>query len=173
MSNWDYARATPTVDFRGSLSLPRQLRLAAVDEGLRLAARVPDEVRALFNLHALDSDHLAARSGTYLLEGDISLLPGESVSIALFGEASPQLVFARAASGELALVDVPRRPLTGSSEFAHRYEIPLGMGNGLSVQVYVDEGSVEMVLADGLIWVTNLYFPSRPSGAIEGPQAAG
>jgi fructan beta-fructosidase len=165
MNNWAYARATPTSAFRGSLSLPRQLRLVQDGESTRLAARVPGEVRAAFPSFEFSVGIVAPYNAVYLLEGDIVLCAGEATSVALFGEASPQIVFERSTSGSIVL-RLCREPREGLGGFAHRYDVPLGAAENVHVELYVDHGSVEMVLADGLFWVTNLYFPSKPSGEV-------
>ena len=165
MSNRTYAKATPTRAFRGSLSLPRWLRLVNTPAGLRVAGQVPSGVAAQFDRYELVDGLLTPNSGTYLVEGTVSIAPGEGRSISLFGEPAPQMIFERSASGSLSLV-VRREPREGMNEFAHRYEVPLTETEDLDIELYVDNGSVEMVLENGLVWVTNLYFPSQPSGMV-------
>lgn len=164
-SNWLYARNTPTEAFRGVFSLPRQLRLVETQEGLRLAAAVPAAVAAQFDHFRLGDAPLVPRTGTYRLSGTIRLQHGQASGIALFGEVAPQLGFDRRAGGEAFLL-LHRSPMAGIPGFEHRYGIPLGRLDEIDVEIFVDNGIVEVAVDNGRIWATNLYFPVHTAGRV-------
>lgn len=164
-SNWLYARETPTRAFRGALSLPRCLRLVETDLGLRLAASVPEQVASQFDHFRLSDAPLVPRTGTYRLSGTIRLRLAHSSEIALFGESAPQIVFKRGTDGHTALW-LHREPMAGLPDFGHSYEVPIGTSQEIDLDLFVDNGIVELALNSGRVWVTNVNFPADVAGRI-------
>jgi sucrose-6-phosphate hydrolase SacC (GH32 family) len=164
-SNWLYASKTPTHAFRGSFSLPRQLRLIETPTGLRVAASVPKGVSDRFEHFRLDDAPVRPRTGTYRLTGTISLQLGSAVQIALFGEATPQLTLERAPNGLVSL-HLERAPLEGLRDFAHDYRVPVGALEAVDLEIFIDNGLVEIAIDRGRIWATNLHFPADVAGRI-------
>ena len=164
-SNWLYARHTPTTAFRGALTLPRQLRLVGSGDSLRLAACVPDAVVAVFDHFDLADAPIVPRTGTYRLSGTVRLSREGSATLALFGEA-PQFELRRSVAGDTTL-RVRRPAVDGMPHFAHDYTIELGEIREVEIDVYVDNGIVELSLSGGRVWVSNLHFPARPAGQIQ------
>jgi fructan beta-fructosidase len=153
-SNWLYAKTTPTEAFRGQMSLPRVLRLVETRDGLRLAAGVPESVRDTF---AANTDPAV----TYR-HFDIALRAGQSAEIRLFGEADPQFVIAHVDDGTGSIRTV-RLAQGDMDRFAHDYHVdfPWPADGPLDIELYVDHGLVELGAADGLVWITNLYYPDE------------
>lgn len=164
-SNWLYARQTPTVAFRGALSLPRTLRLVETADGLRLAGAVPEQVAAEFDHFRLGDAPLVPRTGTYRLSGTIRLQPGQVCRVALFGETAPQFTFERDASGQTVLA-LRRGAIDGMDQFAHQYDVPLGPVDEFDVELFADNGIVELAVDGGRVWATNLYFPEDVAGRV-------
>jgi fructan beta-fructosidase len=164
-SNWLYAAATPTQAFRGALSLPRRLRLVDTEAGLRVAASVPEQVSSQFEQLHLEDARLEPRTGTYLLTGTIRLQPGQGMRIALFGESVPQLNFERRMDGGVSL-RLARAPIDRIRGFAHDYRVPVGAPDEFDIELFVDNGLVELAADGGRIWATNLHFPEEPAGRI-------
>ncbi|HEY8578221.1 MAG TPA: glycoside hydrolase family 32 protein [Devosia sp.] len=151
-SNWAYARQTPTHEFRGSMSLPRELSLVETRKGLRVAARVPRFVR-----EALTKDE---RPGLSIHDFVESLDEGEELTITLFGEEEPHFVVCRDSS-EKGTIRTRRGSVAGMDHFAHDYSVEFEwpQGGALRGSLFLDRGLAELCLNDGLIWVTNLHFP--------------
>lgn len=162
-SNWQYARHTPTVAFRGAMTLPRELSLAATAEGLRLRQTVPPSVVAAFEEVQLGG---TPASGTYRITARLDLEDGKPQGVALFGDSDPQFTFQRAGDGAISLRS-RRSALADNEKFAHDMMVQLPAATPLDVELYVDNGIVELSVAGGLIWMTNLFFP--PDTAI-GPR---
>ncbi|MBU1304454.1 MAG: glycoside hydrolase family 32 protein [Alphaproteobacteria bacterium] len=159
-SNWLYARSTQTQAFRGVMSLPREMDLVEKPDGLRVAQQIPEGVKQAFG-------STAGASGSYRQDIALNLGIGEQGAIALFGEREPHFVVHRT-SDLTATVQTIRAEVAGMPDFAHDYLVELAYpANGpLTLELYVDRGLVELGTCDGLVWVTNLFFPEHPAGAI-------
>lgn len=163
-SNWQYARQTPTRNFRGSFALPRELRLLETGVGLRLAAEIPAGVAEHFDELRLVDDSAVPQSGTYRLS--LPLAGSQSLSVALFSESVPQIEIQRPINGP------PMMRLRRSSPhemvgFDHDYLVPLTLTSDPStLEIFVDNGLVEVCMDGGLVWATSLNFPANPAGRV-------
>lgn len=90
MSNWAYAKQTPTEPFRGCMSLPRKLALVPTPAGLRLRQAVVQSAAQNFEHLTVDlidsAAHVVMRpeSGTYRLTLVGSITAEQKVEIRLF-----------------------------------------------------------------------------------------
>jgi fructan beta-fructosidase len=152
-SNWLYARQTGTTAFRGVMSLPRELRLVDTPDGLRVAARAPSSALAGFDTRTL--------VGTSRVSRVTDLAPGEQLAIHLFGEGQPQFIVRRE-SLERGSIRTIRQDVDGMDGFGHDYavDLPWPPNGKLDLTLFIDRGLVELSAADGLVWVTNLFFPA-------------
>lgn len=158
-SNWLYARQTPTEAFRGVMSLPRELHLVETADGLRVAARVPLAVQQI-----IGADDLAGTSRVDLIA---DLTVGEELVITLFGEGRPHYLVRRDSASRGSIRTV-RDMVPGMDQFAHDYSVDLAWPETgrLDVTIFVDRGLAELSAADGLVWITNLFFPANPDIAV-------
>jgi fructan beta-fructosidase len=159
-SNWTYARTTPTQTFRGAMSLPKEMHLVETGRGLRLAQRVPAGVKQAFAA-------LTGPAGTYRQDIAVDLAVGQQAAIALFGERAPHFIVHRTSAATTTIRTI-RADVAGMPEFGHDYTIDLAYpaDGPLALEIYVDRGLVELGTGDGLVWITNLFFPEHPSGAV-------
>jgi fructan beta-fructosidase len=181
MSNWSYARQVPAGEFRGSMTLPRRLMLRRAGADLMLVQRPVD---------------LEPAGPSYLLDGvtvDGRLpLPvaHRSAWITAEFEAGPAArvgLEVRVGDGERTVIAVDRlagtvsldRSQSGVSDFhlgfAAVHSAPLGAGDVVRLEVYVDVASVEVFAGDGEVVLTDQIFPSPDSTGLavfaEGGQA--
>ena len=133
--------------------------------GLRVAALVPNTVGAKFDCFRFGDMPFAPPTGTYRLTGTIRLPPDRSTSIALFGEPSPQFVFERTGNGSMAL-HLQRDARAGMTDFAHDYRVPVGDADEVDVDLFADNGLVELSVGRGILSATNLFFPDEPAGRV-------
>lgn len=154
-SNWLYAKQTKTAAFRGVMSLPRELRLAATPDGLRVAAHVPASAEAGFGSAALP--------GTSRIDLMADLAVGEEMAIVLFGEEEPHFIVRRDNS-ERGSIRTIRQAITGMEQFGHDYLVDFfwPANDVLDLTLFIDRGLVELSAADGLVWITNLFYPANP-----------
>jgi len=153
-NNWLYAKQAPTKAFRGVMSLPRQLFVVETAQGLRVGMRHPDTV----------GDFLKTQAGSNLLEYEANLAVGEELAIELFGESQPQFVVRREAADRGRIRSL-RCEMAGLNGFEHDYsvEVDWPANEPLRLNAVVDRGLVELSTDDGLIWITNVFYPSNPS----------
>ncbi|QQA41411.1 glycoside hydrolase family 32 protein [Pelagovum pacificum] len=155
-SNWRYAKQTPTEAFRGVMSLPRALQLVETQDGLRVAASLPDEVRKA----VIGSDDPAVQ----LAETTIELGERQVLSVTLFGEAEPQFMIERPAPDRVRVRTLrPEDPTLPT--FGHDYDVTSPWSGPLPVMVLMDHGLVELCAGDGRLWLTNLFYPDAPEAS--------
>lgn len=154
-SNWLYAKQTQTAAFRGVMSLPRELRLQDTPDGLRLAARLPLSAEAGFANAALP--------GTSRTDVIADLAVGEEMAIVLFDEDQPHFIVRRD-SKERGSIRTIRQPIAGMDHFGHDYtvDLPWPTNDVLDLTLFIDRGLVELSAAQGLVWITNLFYPASP-----------
>jgi len=154
VSNWLYAKQTPTKDFRGVMSLPREMFLARTRRGLRVGMRLAPAVRR----------SLEKNRGLFDLEAN--LVPGEELAVTLFGAGEPQFIVARN-TVDRGSIRTLRPSHEGMDQFGHDYsmEIEWPATSPLQLTAVVDRGLVELWTADGLTWMTNLFYPATPEAA--------
>jgi fructan beta-fructosidase len=138
LGNWAYARQTPTVGWRGAMTLPRDLSLVVIDAGPRLRQAVVRELAAY--------EHLEVQ----LRPGEDHPLHGGAVRLSYDGT-----------TGELVVV---REPATFSDAFGSVSRVPVPLVDGaVALEVWLDRCSVEVFADDGRVVLTFLVFPQPDS----------
>ena len=177
MSNWQYAARVPTQPWRGQMTIPRQLRLKRLPEGLRL------EQEPIEAIQRLRGSHIAWR-GQNVAELNLALkktvhwssfelrstaLPGRAGEVAwrlMAGDGKYTMV--GYADGEL-FVDRTRSGVTDfSTDFPTRTSAPLAIGNApLELTILVDRSTVEVFAQSGKVAMTNLVYPPAAAQGME------
>lgn len=151
MSNWQYAQSVPTTQYRSGNSLPREIDLYEDAHGeLRMGVRPAREVRQLGKRFVLKPK----KGKTANLE--ISNTAGDVVVIT-YDPQRQVLLFDRTASGRVEF----------SEDFPCEVKMPVFARKGdnmsqLTIDVFVDNSSIEIFDADGRFALTNLVFPNEP-----------
>jgi len=168
MSNWQYANHTPTAGFRGSMTLPRQLKLVRTPEGLRLAQKVDHSAAAAFSqLAAPANASVRPTSPAYRLTESWSGPVGATLALSLFGEQAPVLSVERRDHGYAVTSLRPAHAsIAADLDFATSFTAQLPHTGTLDIEVFVDHGLVEIGLANGMHWFSNTYFPKAPAGPV-------
>jgi len=179
MSHWDYANAVPTAPWRGQLSIPRELRLARTQAGLRLAQRPIAELarlrRPLLRVASADlavvNRDLAATQGGSALEIDVVLAPrrASTCAIAVRSAGAERTVVGFDAARSEVFLD---RTCSGATKFSpafpgiHRATVAPVRGS-LALRIFVDTCSVEVFAEGGRSVLSDLVFPDTTSTGIE------
>jgi sucrose-6-phosphate hydrolase SacC (GH32 family) len=179
MSHWDYANAVPTAPWRGQLSIPRELRLARTQAGLRLAQRPIAELarlrRPLLRVASADlavvNRDLAATQGGSALEIDVVLAPrrASTCAIAVRSAGAERTVVGFDAARSEVFLD---RTCSGATKFSpafpgiHRATVAPVRGS-LALRIFVDTCSVEVFAEGGRTVLSDLVFPDTTSTGIE------
>lgn len=175
MSNWQYANVTPTVGWRGAMTVPRELSLRPCGEQLTLVQRPVREVETLRrpledrsgeNVTPEAPLHLADM-GQYLdivldcrvdscSEWYLRVCASESEETLIGYDGTRQALFVdRSRSGNVDF----------DPEFAGRRYAPLVVDdNSIGLRVLVDRCSFEVFADDGCVSMTELVFPAAGSG---------
>jgi fructan beta-fructosidase len=172
MSNWHYARHSPTgaEGWRGAMTLPRELRVCDGPDGLMLAQQPVPELQALRQEQA-----------TLPLGGTVSLRPDQAyefrLSWASAAALSVRLNFSSGAGLEASVELTPTelivwRPeshsASGLDGYAgtHRATLPQALVSH-DLHLFLDACSLEVFAAGGRVVITDLLFAAQPIVEVE------
>jgi fructan beta-fructosidase len=177
MSNWNYARETPTHPWRGAMTIPRSLKLEEVAGKLRLMQEPVRELEALRGqLYSLPAT-VIPEGGTALeargtkLEIKMNFKPETAREFGLkvrVGENEFTTIGYNLERQEL-FVDRRQSGLVDfSKHFAGKSSANVTLEDGeLRLHIFVDQSSVEVFAQDGRTVLTNLIYPSFESDGLE------
>ncbi len=164
MSNWLYARFTPTRPWRGQMTIPRALALQTFPDGLRLTQK---PIAALQSRREKPVDPSSART----FELQTTIRPGHATEVGwrlLAGEFQETLVGYDTRTGQIFLDRTKSGQVAFSPQFPRRYRALLPLANGeLKLRIFVDRSSVEVFAGDGRVVFTALVFPNDANTAVE------
>ena len=173
MSNWQYANEVPTMQYRSSNSVPRDLRLFVKDGETYLQSAPSPELLALrkdkvmsksfsvgkaYTIDQLMSDN----KGTYEITMTVRQKKQGNLSMRLMNEQGEAIEYS---------LDMAKRELTcirdksGVAGFSKDFITPTVTqvdGGDLQLRFLVDRSSVEAFVNDGRFVMTNLVFPHTP-----------
>lgn len=173
MSNWQYANEVPTMQYRSSNSVPRDLRLFVKDGETYLQSAPSPELLALrkdkvmsksfsvgkaYTIDQLMSDN----KGTYEITMTVRQKKQGNLSMRLMNEQGEEIEYS---------LDMAKRELTcirdksGVAGFSKDFITPTVTqvdGDDLQLRFLVDRSSVEAFVNDGRFVMTNLVFPHTP-----------
>lgn len=177
MSNWNYARETPTHPWCGAMTIPRRLRLEEVAGRLRLVQEPVRELEAL-------RGRLYSLPATSILEGSTTLeARGTKLEIVMTFKAATATEFGlkvRVGENEFTTVGYNLkhqelfvdRTQSGKTDFSERFagkhaaHLKLE-ADELQLQIFVDQSSLEVFAQNGQVVMTDLIYPSFESDGLE------
>lgn len=176
MNNWKYANVIPTSNWRGAMTLPRELTLTAEMEGIRLLQKPIYELqtqrRSEGNWAAFELNHseLTVTHGDLLeiivefefandLEFGLKLRASETEETIVGYSTHEQLLFIdRSRSGAIDF----------HSDFACKHSALLKAETGnVKLHIFVDRSSIEVFANDGKLVMTDQIFPLSTSTGIK------
>jgi sucrose-6-phosphate hydrolase SacC (GH32 family) len=178
MSNWQYADKLPTNPWRGQMTVPRSLALAALPEGIRLVQKPVPAIANLRDKHfewrgtssaELNRALKTAHFDSFELQTTVAHAAGATIGWKLLaGHGAFTEVGYDGARHELS-VDRTHSGVTGFSHyFPVRTVAPLTTGdNPLSMTILVDRSTIEVFAQGGRVAMTNLAYPPSGAQAIE------
>jgi len=176
MSNWLYANDEPTSPWRGMLSLPRQLGLRRLPEGLRLVQHPIAELRGLRASAAPERvTGVSALPPSAEIELEVVRGDWKQAGLRLANAAGEEVVIGIAADPLELFVD---RRLSRAKPFHDaypgRHAGPLRWrGDRVSLHVFFDRTSLEVFANDGETVVSDRVYPTEPLTRLEIVGAAG
>ena len=167
MNNWSYAADVPCSPWRSAMTLPRELKLAEVDGQTLLCAPVVSETDKIagqwqeLTAELSDLKFLSAKDA-YQLRLTLSLDKNTTVTIG--NDNNEQFAFDVNASART--LTAHRTATSGKTSFNGTFSIPSmtaplnTAGGSVTLDLYVDQSSVELLTKDGTMSMTNLVFPT-------------
>lgn len=178
MSNWQYANQTPTLQYRSSNSIPRELKLFTQNgktyvsaDLIPEAAMLKKETETLKKVNTQTVyDVFGGKEGAYQIEMDITPGNGEQAGFTLsnaLGEKT--LIYLDMKENKLVMDRNQSGKVDFSKDFPLATSAPLELCKGKThhLNVLVDINSVEIFLDGGRIVMTNLIFPNKPYDKIQ------
>jgi len=178
MNNWRYAANIPASDWRGTMTIPRQLTLVQTDAGIRLAQNPIPEMNSLRG----KSFHLEKKT-IHAGENPLDDIRGPSLEIiaeiGITSETAPFGFHFRKGKDEQTTitcdpqkdeiqVDRFRSGQVGFDEkFAAARLIPFPLSPILKLHVFIDTHSLEIFINDGVFSYTANIFPNAQSDGLE------
>jgi fructan beta-fructosidase len=173
MSNWNYAQLVPTTVWRSAMTIPRVLSLHQQQGGYRLHSSPIEE------LNQLRVQEIPIRENTIELSSNsfelyFPLQDEQNFSIRFWNNASEEILLQRV-GGEF-IVDRSRSGIINFEQgFGASIRTPLSEVPMTSLQLVVDQSSMEIFVNEGALVMTNLMFPQAPYThmTVEGITASG
>ena len=161
MNNWLYADIVPCSPWRSAMTLPRELKLIEYNNKHILSNKVVEEISEIAEEWKSVEDEFKA-GNAYQLKLQISLDKNSEVSLS--NASGERFVFE--INAETRKITAFRNGNTGNYNFKDSFviaslEAPLNvLGNNVTLDIFVDQSSVEIFTENGLMSMTNLVFPS-------------
>lgn len=178
MSNWKYAKTTPTEAWRSAMTLPRALGLRAQPEGIRVVQTPVEELHGLRDLLFYIEDSVIQPGDNPLGE-----LKGDCLEIVAEVDLNDAAGFGfkvRVSGQEQTVIayDVERRLLSidrtnaGQADFHKEFGCVHGaelepVDGRIKLRIFVDWSSVEVFAGSGTVVLTDLIFPDPASRGLE------
>ncbi|WP_246853596.1 glycoside hydrolase family 32 protein [Rufibacter aurantiacus] len=180
MSNWLYANEVPTATWRSAMTVPRELKLQQMSEGVRLFSTPVKELQKLrtgtASLKAQEVNGTLNLSERYklnssLLELDLNLdvSQGQEVIIRFSNTKGEHIDIGYSVTGKELYIDRTKSGKMGFKDtFPGKHTAPLTLENGkLRLHLLVDVASVEVFANDGKTVMTDIFFPTEEFTKVE------
>lgn len=180
MTNWDYAFDQPTGDWKGVLTIPRQLTLISTPSGYRLSQQPVQQLNTLrtplWQTQATeltpDSPNLLAglSSASYEIEAEVRLpqqQPASSFGFRLLanGDGTQFTEVGYTAADQQLFIDRSQSGITNFSPlFRTRQQATLAPTDGvIRLRILVDRSTVEIFANNGQTVFSSIVFPDAAS----------
>lgn len=173
MNNWAYSGGVPCAPWRSAFTLPRQLSLVQIDGKPCIASHVVSEIDQIAgpwqDIPSIPS--LPTSLSAYHLQ--LTLPTTANTTFALANDKGEQIEF----TYNVIYRTLAARRTSATGATCSSFSMPsvagriLTPGNEVTLDVYVDQSSVEVFSADGTFTMTNLVFPTSIYNQIAAPTA--
>ena len=173
MSNWQYASAVPTKQFRSANSLPRDIELFKGEDGEYYICTSPSpELAALrgkenkygaFSLNEKTISKKLPSDADGLYEIFIDVDNAKATDITLSNEAGDKVVMTYNAEKRSFSMDRRKSGIVDfSADFPCVTTAPTSASHHQTLRLFIDRCSIEAFDGDGRFVMTNLVFPHSP-----------
>ncbi len=173
MSNWSYARNTPTKNWRSAMTLPRELSLAKIN-GNYVLKSVPVEQFKKQRTTAFSKDKITLKANqkttidyTNLNQSEVQLnAKNENLKLVFSNDVKDSLVINYDAKRKTFAIDRRHSGLVSFEksfgEKIHYTKTPNIISETIHYQIIIDWSSIEIFLNDGVYSFTEQIFPNKP-----------
>ena len=160
MNNWSYAGDVPCSPWRSAMTLPRELKLINYNGTPLLTSTVVSEIDKIAGNWLSAGSSLDVKDAYQLR---IKLNLDKNSTITLGNSFDEKYVIDINASS--SMLTVHRTSATGKTNFNGTFSVPsmrapLNVsGTTVTLDIYVDQSSVELFTENGTMSMTNLIFP--------------
>lgn len=173
MSNWDYANNVPTKNFRGAMTIPRELSIKDNGEHLVLVNYPTKEVTSLRGKAKSPHNQLIIKEkcingilknyeNKFEIEMTLNRMNSKIWGFGLTNSSGEYLNFTFDLEQNIMKVD---RRNCGLKDFNQKYAsepiVPLNQKDIYKIRLFIDKASSEIFINDGEIVLTNIIFPSE------------
>jgi fructan beta-fructosidase len=173
MSNWNYARDTPTTNWRSAMTLPRTLSLSTIKGDYALqsqpVALLDKQLSTDFSIEKIKLNKGANKTFTYsnLNQSKIQFkAENKNLKLVFSNDANDLLVLHYDAQKQTFAID---RRLSGKVNFEksfgekiHTTPTPNLITKNIDFQIILDWSSIEIFLNGGVYSFTEQIFPNQP-----------
>ncbi len=176
MSNWAYARDTPTEAWRSAMTLPRTLSLSKINDTYQLLNYpiegiddlLVEETTSSFTIPAGGMESIGLENGN---QSEIQFVTAARDLIITFkNEQGEQLVLEMDSADKLCTLDRSQSGLTDfQATFAGSQQMPLdNLPEGeVEFRIFLDASSVEVFINKGQYVMTSQIFPTNSYSDLE------
>lgn len=161
MNNWLYSGDVPCSPWRSAFTLPRDLSLVNIDGKPFIASKVSKEVEKIAgSWQNLPTNGNIGNPSAYHLQITIPL--NENITFSLANDKEEYIEF----STNIIYHTLSAKRTSATGATVNNFSMPsvggkvLGNSNKVTLDIYVDQSSVEVFSEDGTFAMTNLVFPS-------------
>ena len=174
MSNWNYAVSAPTLPWRGTMTLVRELKLERFDGEIKLTALPAENYRALFGSTLFNasvgdnSQVIGPELAVSHVKLSIALEQGANVQFGISNALGDKVLLVYdAAEGEFSLDRAQAGDASFSDKFDCTQKAVIGSRTRLDLEIFLDRCSIECFVNAGEYSFTSLLFPSAPYDRVE------
>ena len=173
MSNWQYARNTPTKNWRSAMTIPRELALEKINNDYVLkntpVTQLKKQLKVEFSKETLSltPNHPTTINYDNLNQSEIRFTaPGKNLKLIFSNTANDSLVLDYNATEKTFSIDRRHSGIVDFEEnFAkeiHKNLTPNIISKTIDYQIIIDWSSIEIFINGGIYSFTEQIFPKKP-----------
>jgi len=169
MSNWQYARDTPTTPFRGQMTLARKLALRTTPDGIRLFQQPVDSLAKLREARMPVEEKMVGTGHQFEFVSTVPMGTAQEAGWKLLAKDGTYTAIGYDRQRGTLFVDRTHSGNVGfNKDFPAKTEAPLKLiGNAFHLRAIVDRNSLEVFADDGRVTITNLVFAPADADTLE------
>jgi fructan beta-fructosidase len=168
MSNWIYANIVPTVKWRSAMTIPRTLELRNSKNGLRLFSIPVEELKKLrkneqqVNVN-IDTIKMISGLNEVIINTNLAESTAEEFGFVFSNSLNEKLIVCYNVRSSQFYID---RTNSGKTDFSQFFPVKhfaprIAVDSILKMHLYIDYSSLELFADDGIISMTETFFPNK------------